>query len=338
MLKTAELFREREEMFLSPYAFRSTQTRGRLRETRPCPYRTDFQRDRDRIVHSKSFRRLMHKTQVFFAPEDEQFRTRMTHTLEVTQIARSIARALRLNEDLTEAIALGHDLGHTPFGHEGESVMQKCFSQDFNHYNQSLRVVDFLERNGQGLNLTYEVRDGIVNHTGEHMACTLEGVIVKYADRIAYINHDLDDAFFAGILSHKDIPESLRDVFAYSYSLRVDRMVGAVIEASLDSPEISMLPEVYEAMMEMRRYLTEHVYHNSPAKTEQSKAEELLTRLFEYYVTYPEQMPLFYYKNTETEGVERMVCDYISGMTDRYAIETYRRLFIPEVWKGTRID
>lgn len=338
MLKTAELFREREESLLSPYAFRSKDTRGRLKEASPCQYRTAFQRDRDRIVHSKSFRRLMHKTQVFFAPEDEQFRTRMTHTLEVTQIARSIARALRLNEDLTEAIALGHDLGHTPFGHEGEAVMKKCFSPDFNHYKQSLRVVDFLERNGRGLNLTYEVRDGIVNHTGEHMACTLEGVVVKFSDRIAYINHDLDDAFFAGILSKNDIPKSLAAMFASDYSLRVDTMVGAVIEASLDRPEISMLPDVYEAMMEMRAFLTEHVYHNSPAKTEQSKAEELLTRLFDHYVSHPEQMPAFYYENTEREGVERMVCDYISGMTDRYAIECYRRLFIPEVWKGTRLD
>ena len=338
MLKTAELFEEREEALLSPYAFRSKNTRGRVKEARECPYRTDFQRDRDRIIHSKSFRRLMHKTQVFFAPEDEQFRTRMTHTLEVTQIARSIARALCLNEDLTEAIALGHDLGHTPFGHVGEMVMQRCFSPEFNHYKQSLRVVDFLERNGAGLNLTYEVRDGIVNHTGEHMACTLEGVIVKFADRIAYINHDLDDAFFAGILSKNDIPADLSEMFASSYSMRVDRMVGAVIEASLDKPEISMTAEVYEAMMEMRRFMMERVYHNSPAKTEQSKAEELLTRLFEHYVKHPEQMPRFYYENTEKEGVERMVCDYISGMTDRYAIETYRRLFIPEVWKGTRID
>ena len=338
MLKTAELFREREEWHLSPYAFRSKDTRGRLKEARPCPYRTDFQRDRDRIIHSKSFRRLMHKTQVFFAPEDEQFRTRMTHTLEVTQIARSIARALRLNEDLTEAIALGHDLGHTPFGHEGEAVMKKCYSPTFNHYTQSLRVVDFLEQNGQGLNLTYEVRDGIVNHTGSHMACTLEGVVVKFADRIAYINHDLDDAFFAGILSKKDIPDNLSEMFASSYSLRVYTMVDAVIEASLDKPEISMMPEVYEAMMEMRGFLMERVYHNSPAKTEQSKAEELLSRLFEHYVRHPEEMPDFYYENTEKEGVERMVCDYISGMTDRYAIESYRRLFVPEVWRGKRRD
>ncbi len=336
MIKTAELFRAREEEFLSPYAFKSADTKGRVSAADPCPYRTEFQRDRDRIVHSKSFRRLMHKTQVFFAPEDEQFRTRMTHTLEVTQIARSISRALRLNEDLTEAIALGHDLGHTPFGHEGEHAMQKCFSPDFRHYKQSLRVVDFLERSGKGLNLTYEVRDGIVNHTGEHQASTLEGVVVKYADRIAYINHDLDDAFFAGILTKNDIPRALIPLFGSAYSHRVDTMVGAVIEASLNQPGVSMHPEIYEAMMEMRAFLTEHVYRNSPAKREQKKAEDMLVHLFEHYVEHPEEMPTFYYENTATQGVERMVCDYISGMSDRYAIESYRRLFVPEVWKGKR--
>jgi len=198
--------------------------------------------------------------------------------------------------------------------------------------------VDFLERNGKGLNLTYEVRDGIVNHTGEHMACTLEGVVVKYADRIAYINHDLDDAFFAGILSKNDIPKDLAELFCTAYSLRVDTMVSAVIEASLDQPKIAMLPAVEQAMMEMRSYMMTHVYRNSPVKSEQSKAEELLTRLYEHYVAHPEEMPAFYYENTEKEGVERMVCDYISGMTDHYAIESYRRLFIPEVWKGKRRD
>ena len=337
MIKTADLFRQREES-LSPYAFRSSETRGRLRPASPCQYRTDFQRDRDRIIHSKSFRRLMHKTQVFFCPEDEQFRTRMTHTLEVTQIARSIARALRLNEDLTEAIALGHDLGHTPFGHSGENVMRRCFSPDFNHYTQSLRVVDFLEKNGEGLNLTFEVRDGIVNHTGDHLACTLEGVVVKYADRIAYVNHDLDDAFFAGVLSTNDIPKDLAPFFCTTYSHRVDTMVSAVIEASLERPVIGMVDEVYEAMMEMRKYLTDHVYKNSPVKKEETKAEELLLRLFEHYITHPEEMPPFYYENTEKEGVARMVCDYIAGMTDRYALDSYRRLFVPEVWKGKLRD
>ena len=197
-MNIAELFLQREKEVLSPYAFLTANTQGRMRPTEPSTYRTEFQRDRDRIIHSKTFRRLMHKTQVFFAPMDEQFRTRMTHTLEVTQIARSIARALRLNEDLTEAIAMGHDLGHTPFGHAGEDAMRLCYDPEFSHYKQSLRVVDFLEKNGRGLNLTFEVRDGIVNHTGNNMASTLEGVIVKYADRIAYVNHDLDDAFFCG--------------------------------------------------------------------------------------------------------------------------------------------
>ena len=336
-MNTAELFLAREVEVLSPFAFLSANTKGREHPTDTSPYRTEFQRDRDRIIHSKTFRRLMHKTQVFFAPMDEQFRTRMTHTLEVTQIARSIARALRLNEDLTEAIAMGHDLGHTPFGHAGETAMRRCFDPEFAHYKQSLRVVDFLEKNGAGLNLTYEVRDGIVNHTGDNMACTLEGVVVKYADRIAYINHDLDDAFFAGILSQDDIPKPLAPFFAQAYSHRVDMMVNAVIEASVDRPAIGMTAEIGEAMIEMRRFLFEHVYKNSPAKHEESKAVELLCRLFEHYVAHPEQLPAFYRDHIETEGVGRMVCDYISGMTDRFAIDTYRALFIPEVWKGGRV-
>ncbi len=337
-MNTAELFLKREKEVLSPFAFLTANTRGRVRPTDPSPYRTEFQRDRDRIIHCKSFRRLMHKTQVFFAPMDEQFRTRMTHTLEVTQIARSIARALRLNEDLTEAIAMGHDLGHTPFGHAGEEAMRRCYDPDFAHYKQSLRVVEFLEKNGAGLNLTHEVRDGIVNHTGDHMASTLEGVIVKYADRIAYVNHDLDDAFFAGILSKNDIPKPLSPFFAREYSYRVDLMVNAVIEASVDRPEIGMTAEIGEAMSEMRRFLFTHVYKNSPAKYEEGKAVELLCCLYEYYLAHPEQMPAFYRDHIETEGVERMVCDYISGMTDRYAIDTYRALFIPEVWKGKSND
>ena len=337
-MNTAELFLKREKEVLSPFAFLTANTKGRRYPTEPSLYRTEFQRDRDRIIHSKTFRRLMHKTQVFFAPVDEQFRTRMTHTLEVTQIARSIARALRLNEDLTEAIAMGHDLGHTPFGHAGEDAMRICFDPEFTHYKQSLRVVDFLEKNGKGLNLTFEVRDGIVNHTGAHMASTLEGVVVKYADRIAYVNHDLDDAFFAGILSKNDIPQPLAPFFAREYSDRVDTMVNAVIVASMDRPEIGMTAEIGEAMEEMRRFLFEHVYKNSPAKHEEKKAVELLCRLYEYYAAHPEEMPDFYREHLETEGIERMVCDYISGMTDQYAIATYRSLFIPEVWKGRKHD
>lgn len=337
-MNTAELFLKREKEVLSPFAFLTANTKGRRAPADPCPYRTEFQRDRDRIIHSKSFRRLMHKTQVFFAPVDEQFRTRMTHTLEVTQIARSIARALRLNEDLTEAIAMGHDLGHTPFGHAGEEAMRLCYDPEFSHYKQSLRVVDFLEKNGKGLNLTFEVRDGIVNHTGKHMASTLEGVVVKYADRIAYVNHDLDDAFFAGILSKNDIPEPLANFFAREYSYRVDIMVNAVIKESMDQPKIGMTAEIGEAMEEMRRFLFTHVYKNSPAKHEEKKAVELLCRLYEYYAAHPQELPTFYRDHLETEGVERMVCDYISGMTDQYAIATYRTLFIPEVWKGRNHD
>ncbi len=336
-MKTAELFLQREREILSPFAFLSADTKGRERPAEECPYRTEFQRDRDRIIHSKSFRRLMHKTQVFFAPMDEQFRTRMTHTLEVTQIARSIARALRLNEDLTEAIAMGHDLGHTPFGHSGEEAMRLCYSPDFAHYKQSLRVVDFLEKNGRGLNLTFEVRDGIVNHTGKNMASTLEGVVVKYADRIAYINHDLDDAFFAGILSKNDIPKPLLPFFGADYSTRVDTMVNSLIEASMDKPEIGMTPEIGEAMMEMRAFLGDNVYRNSPAKDEEKKAMDLLCHLFEYYVKNPEQLPDFYRDHIDSEGLARMVCDYIAGMTDQYAIAMYRSLVIPEVWKGKRL-
>lgn len=334
MERICDVLLARENDALSPYAFRTVDTRGREHPYTPCNIRTEFQRDRDRIIHSKSFRRLMHKTQVFFLPEDEHYRTRMTHTLEVTQIARIIARALRLNEDLTEAAALGHDLGHTPFGHAGEVAMRQCYDPGFAHYKQSLRVVDFLENDGEGLNLTYEVRDGIVNHTGEHMASTLEGVIVKFADRIAYINHDIDDACRAGILSLEDIPKPLLDTLGRGHSERINRMVSAVIEASMDRPEIRMTDEIYEATMELRAFLTNNVYTNSAAKTEEKKAQDMLIALFRYFEEKPEQMPPLYYGIAQSEGAGRAACDYVSGMTDRYAVELYRRLFIPEVWRG----
>ena len=274
----------------------------------------------------------MHKTQVFFSPKDEHYRTRMTHTLEVTQIARIIARALRLNEDLTEAAALGHDLGHTPFGHAGESAMQKCYSTDFTHYKQSLRVVERLERDGAGLNLTWEVRDGIVNHTGDHLASTLEGVIVKFADRIAYINHDIDDACRAGILGIEDIPKELRDVLGTGHSERINTMVASVIEGSYDRNCIAMTPDIGEATNELRSFMYKNVYNDSIAKKEEAKAQSLIISLYEYFVEKPEQMPDLYYKNVERDGVQRCVCDFVSGMTDRYAIDLYRRLFIPNVW------
>lgn len=325
-----ELFYERERQTLSPYAFLCENTRGREVLIPPCPMRTDFQRDRDRILHCKSFRRLMHKTQVFLLPADEHYRTRLTHTLEVAQIARIIARALLLNEDLCEAAALGHDLGHTPFGHCGEEVMRALYSPDFSHYRQSLRVVEVLENGGTGLNLTWEVRDAIVNHTGEHMASTREGVIIKYADRIAYINHDIDDACRAGILQESDIPREISALLGTTHSERISRMVGSVIE---NGPErIDMTPEIGKATMALREFLFDRVYFNPDAKKEECKVKALLGALFDYFCKYPGKMPEFYQNRVETDGRERCVCDYISGMTDRYAIDLYEELFIPKAW------
>lgn len=329
-----ERFLASEKDRFSPYAFPSAATRGRERFVEPCQFRTEFQRDRDRIIHSQSFRRLMNKTQVFLAPTGDHYRTRMTHTLEVSQIARIIARALSLNEDLTEAISLGHDIGHTPFGHAGEFAMRKCFDPEFSHYKQSLRVVERLENNGDGLNLTWEVRDGIVNHTGSHMASTLEGVIVKFADRIAYINHDIDDACRAGILRVEDIPKNLRDILGETHSDRIDTMVHSIVRASTDQPKIQMEEEVQYATDRLREFLFEMVYRNPVAKSEESKAQEMLMRLFEHFVKHPDGMPLLYRRNCEREIVERCVCDFISGMTDRYAIEVYSDLYIPKVWRG----
>ena len=319
---------------LSQFAFLTANTKGRDHPYVKCPNRTEFQRDRDKIIHSSAFRRLMNKTQVFLSPADESYRTRMTHTLEVSQIARIIARALRLNEDLTEAAALGHDLGHTPFGHAGEAIMQQCFSPDFTHYKQSLRVVECLEKNGEGLNLTYEVRYGIVNHTGNSMASTLEGVIVKFADRIAYINHDIDDACRAGIITLNDIPRELTDILGSEHSERINRMVTSVIKYSTDKNEIGMEPEIHSATMKLREFLFETVYHNPTTQAEESKAKDVLARLYEYYVQNPDKMPDPYLKNTEKEPVERCVCDFIAAMTDRFAIEKYHELFIPVIWRG----
>ena len=332
-----DVFLEREKETLSQYAFLTANTKGRDHPYVPCENRTEFQRDRDKIIHSQSFRRLMNKTQVFLAPMGDHYRTRMTHTLEVTQIARIIARALRLNEDLTEAAALGHDIGHTPFGHAGEFAMQQCFDPEFTHYRQSLRVVECLENNGAGLNLTWEVRDGIVNHTGKNMASTLEGVIVKYADRIAYINHDIDDAVRAEILAIEDIPAWIRDVIGDRHSQRINSLVTSIIRASTDKDEILMEDEVAKAMAALREFLFERVYRNPVAKSEEGKAKEMLMRLYDYYVERPERMPEFYRKNCEKEGVERSACDFISGMTDRYAIEVYSELYVPKVWRGNHV-
>jgi len=323
----------REKDTLSEYAFLTEKTKGREVPIPPCPIRTEFGRDRDRIIHSKAFRRLMHKTQVFLGPEDDHYRTRMSHTLEVTQIARAIARALRLNEDLTEAIGLGHDLGHTPFGHAGERVLQKCFSPQFTHYKQSLRVVEKLENDGLGLNLTWEVRDGIVNHSGSNTASTLEGIIVKYADRIAYISHDIDDAERAKILHPNDIPSELRNILGNTSSERIATMVSAVVNESDGKNGIFMEKKVFEAMNDLRDFLFRTVYTNPIAKGEEAKVEDMLGRMYEYFLNHPEEMGEENTKLLENESIDRVVCDYIAGMTDRYALNKFREIFFPKMWK-----
>ena len=328
---------ERESLLLSPCATGSSASRGREYPMEPCPMRSEFQRDRDRIIHCQSFRRLMYKTQVFLAPAGDHYRTRLTHTLEVTQIARTLARALRLNEDLTEAAALGHDLGHTPFGHAGEDALTRCYDPDFAHYRQSLRVVEKLEKNGKGLNLTWEVRDAIVNHTGDSVAATPEGQLIKFADRIAYINHDIDDAIRAGILTQADLPSEITAVLGETHGERINTMVQSVITASENSSVISMTPDVQAATNDLRSFLFERVYRNPVAKGEETKAKEVVYALFTYYVTNPDKLPDRYKSRigtAEGETVERAVADFISGMTDRYAIEAYRERFVPRVWRG----
>ena len=332
-MTVADLFCEREKQYFSEFAFLTSNTRGRAVPCPKCPNRTEFQRDRDRIIHSKSFRRLMHKTQVFFFPEDEHYRTRMTHTLEVAQISRIIARALRLNEDLCEAAALGHDLGHTPFGHSGEKAMQRFFSKDFTHYEQSIRVVEKLENNGDGLNLTWEVKDAILNHSGDNEASTLEGRIIKLADRIAYINHDIDDAIRAKILSINDIPKELIRTLGQGHSERINNMVTSVIQESMDKPYIKMSDEIAEATMELRAFLFDKVYYNKQIKGEEEKAIEMLRILFDYYLKNPIEMPYIYFKNTQHESKERCVCDYLASMTDRFAIDRFRELYVPSNWR-----
>ena len=332
-----QMMDEREALLLSPVATKSSTSRGREYPMEPCPMRTEFQRDRDRIIHCQSFRRLMYKTQVFLAPAGDHYRTRLTHTLEVTQIARTMARALRLNEDLVEAAALGHDLGHTPFGHAGEDALTRCYDPDFAHYRQSLRVVEKLEKNGRGLNLTWEVRDAIVNHTGSSVASTPEGQIIKFADRIAYINHDIDDAIRAGILNKEDIPADLTAVLGETHSERINTMVRSVLTASENSPTIAMTPDVQAATGELRAFLFKNVYLNPRAKTEETKAKDVVCTLFELFVKNPDKLPERYRNRigtAEDETVERSVADFISGMTDRYAIETYEERFVPRVWRG----
>ena len=322
-----------ENGILSPYATRSSQSKGRLRHIEPCEIRTDFQRDVDRIIHSKAFRRLKHKTQVFLQPEGDHYRTRMTHTLEVSRIARTIARALSLNEDLTEAASLGHDLGHTPFGHAGEQALNEILEGGFRHYEQSLRVVDKLEKNGAGLNLTHEVRMGILYHTGDLPADTIEGRIIPIADRIAYINHDIDDAVRAGILADGDIPRDITDVLGDTCGGRINTLTRDVIFSSMNRDDLRMTPVCRRAMDGLHEFMFEYVYRNPKAKGEESKAKDILKSLFEYYVRNPEKLPPDYTMGIEEEGRQRVVCDYIAGMTDKYAIYKYEEVFIPAVWQ-----
>lgn len=324
-----------EQEWLSPYAAKSSETMGRDREEAPCDIRTVYQRDRDRILHSKSFRRLKHKTQVFLAPEGDHYRTRLTHTLEVAQIARTIARALRLNEDLTEAIALGHDLGHTPFGHAGESALDNVCTEGFSHCEQSVRVVELLEKKGEGLNLTREVRDGILNHKTVGMPKTLEGQIVRVSDKIAYINHDIDDAIRGQILKEDDLPGEYTQVLGNSVKKRLDTMIHDVVLNSIDKPEIHMSQEVEEAMAELRRFMFANVYTNPKAKSEEVKAKKMLTELYCYYMdnigVLPEEYQYLMEKKQQTR--ERTVCDYIAGMTDGYSIAVFKEIFVPKSWK-----
>ncbi len=319
---------------LSPYAMLAQNSRGRETAIEPCQLRTDFIRDRDRILHSKSFRRLKHKTQVFLSPKGDHYRTRLTHTLEVSQIARTISRALRLNEDLTEAIAMGHDLGHTPFGHSGEDVLNELLPGGFEHNEQSLRVVEKLENDGAGLNLTFEVRDGIVNHKKSGKPATLEGYAVSLADRIAYINHDIDDAIRAGVLNESDLPESCVRVLGNSHGKRINTMILDVVEQSTGKPLVKMSEGVYEQFDMLRDFMFEHVYKNSKAKSEEAKAKRVLYELFSYYLTHIELLEGEYAKYINQDGEQRAVADYIAGMTDNYAISEYMRIFVPKSWMG----
>ena len=321
-----------EEEKLSPLACRSAQTRGRVRPEEECQVRTPFQRDTDRIVYSKAFRRLKHKTKVFLQPEGDHYRTRMTHTLEVSRIARTIARALALNEDLTEAIALGHDLGHTPFGHAGERLLDRVMPGGFAHYQQSVRVVERLEKNGEGLNLTWEVRNGIVCHTKGPQAATLEGQVVRLADQIAYINHDIEDALRGGVIYPMDIPLEVSRVLGFTHGARIDALVKDAVEASRGQDAIRQSPEVGEAMAALKDFMFANVYTNPLAKGEEGKAQELLLRLFEHYQKNPDELPADFQAIRQEEGVDRAVCDYIAGMTDPFAVEKYKELFIPMGW------
>ena len=321
-----------EKAFFSPYAAFSENTRGRQREEKPCEMRTEYQRDRDRLIYCKAFRRLKNKTQVFFSPEGDHYVTRLTHTLDVAQISRSIARCLSLNEDLAEAIALGHDLGHTPFGHSGERILNKLSPSGFEHNVQSLRVVDILEKDGKGLNLTFEVRDGILNHKKNGNPATLEGKCVSVADRIAYINHDLDDAVRAGLLTSKDIPKEIVKVLGANSRERINTAITSVYNRSKGKNIVEMDEEVEKASEALREFMFEKVYLSGSARGEEEKAERMLSATFSYFMKHTKELPQTYITLLEKYPKEQVVCDYLSSMTDRYALYTFNKIFVPKGW------
>ncbi len=322
-----------EETYLSPYATKSKDTVGRLRPEEECPMRTPFQRDRDRVLYCKAFRRLKNKTQVFFSPEGDHFRTRLTHTLNVSQVARAISRALSLNEDLTEAIALGHDLGHTPFGHSGERILNKLNPNGFKHNVQSGRVVDVLENDGRGLNLTREVVDGIINHKTNSNPKTLEGKAVVLADKIAYINHDIDDAISGGFITVDDLPKSSVELFGTTSRQRINTMIYSIFKMSDGKNIVEMSPEIYKATMELRSFMFERVYNQNTFKEEEEKADRMLSALYEYYYKNVDKLPDFYKERVEIDGKDTALSDYISGMSDMYAVNIFNQIFVPKNWK-----
>lgn len=330
MKTVREITCENEHKILSANASFADESRGRLRPEEECELRTCFQRDRDRVIHSNSFRRLKHKTQVFLSPQGDYYRTRLTHTLEVAQIARTIAIALGLNETLTEAISLGHDLGHTPFGHAGERALNSVCDGGFRHYEQSLRVADVIEKEGRGLNLTLEVRDGIERHTSGKEAFTLEGRIVRLADRIAYINHDIDDAVHARVLKETDIPADIRETLGQNKSQRINKLVLSAVNNSKN--DIILGEDCADAFATLHSFMFERVYTNPVCKGEEARAIEMIKWLYEYFLMNPDEMPSEYKVIREKEGVERAACDYIAGMTDRYAVHTFEELFVPRSW------
>lgn len=323
-----QMLEAREEEILSPFATLAKNSKGRQRDAEMCDIRTEFQRDRDKIIHSKSFRRLKHKTQVFLTPEGDHYRTRLTHTLEVSQIGRTIARGLQLNEDLTEAIALGHDLGHTPFGHSGERGLNKICPYGFEHNKQSLRVVDILEKDGRGMNLTAEVRDGILNHTGEGAPITPEGQIIQIADRIAYINHDIDDSIRAGVIKYEDIPDIFKRFYGNSKSDRIGSMIRAVVENSRNCPVVKMDEKSFGMLMKLREFMFERVYMNPFVRAEEERAHNIISQLYYHFLEHPDMMPADYVKGDSHQDV----CDYIAGMTDTYCIHKFNEIFVPKTF------